>query len=660
MVEVLVEFDYTAEEPDELTIKKGDIIKDVSQKSEGWWEGTLHDKKGVFPDNFVKILTKEGVVLRNKRDLARVRQCKALFSYNQDHEDELNLKVGDIIDIIGEEEEGWWRGLLNGKVGVFPSNFVEEITPALNRPKPGTREDLKIAEPVPALPAKPVKQQCEARFSYSAQNSDELTLKEGDIITILSKDGNEPGWWKGEISGRIGMFPDNFVVLLPFSGDEKKSTPSGKAESHPTTDSSANKPSSVAAQRKSLEPKSEQRRQVPKPKAAPPVPGKKPSISVKKSPSATGLGLLTKLKDKIADAVDGATSSKAKAEPAKEAKENNAEHVNSFDQVERRPLLSDVRANRARPPGRRLPTSTHKDEEEGLSLLNGHDLVGKSEEGLRSSSDILSTSSSEVDGSDGPPKVRQWEKNKAPWLEEMKLNQAKRSSVSPVPELRPKQPVGADSAKPDSDGSKSSQNSPADKEVNIADMSKSMSEIKISPMELKPIPKPYKTPPNELEQPSPLQSKPVVSSVNRHSIGSTPKESPPRLPSQKISPRPKMEAYENVITQKAVTGFSSATSFTSVSHSSNFSQKSTSASTSASGSFMTADLLSLTPSPAPKLEKVGVSLAMFNEVLDRLEKLENKCEQQGQLIEALKNRLQVETEMRMILQEKVMHNNVQV
>lgn len=84
-----------------------------------------------------------------------MRQCKALFSYNQDHEDELNLKVGDIIDIIGEEEEGWWRGLLNGKVGVFPSNFVEEITPALNRPK--LREDLKIAEPVPALPAKPGK-----------------------------------------------------------------------------------------------------------------------------------------------------------------------------------------------------------------------------------------------------------------------------------------------------------------------------------------------------------------------------------------------------------------------------------------------------------------------------------------------------------------------
>lgn len=24
-------------------------------------------------------------------------------------------------------EEGWWEGSLNGKVGVFPSNFVEMI-----------------------------------------------------------------------------------------------------------------------------------------------------------------------------------------------------------------------------------------------------------------------------------------------------------------------------------------------------------------------------------------------------------------------------------------------------------------------------------------------------------------------------------------------------
>lgn len=29
--------------------------------------------------------------------------------------------------LILQEEEGWWEGVLNGKTGVFPSNFVEII-----------------------------------------------------------------------------------------------------------------------------------------------------------------------------------------------------------------------------------------------------------------------------------------------------------------------------------------------------------------------------------------------------------------------------------------------------------------------------------------------------------------------------------------------------
>lgn len=57
------------------------------------------------------------------------------------------------------------------------------------------------------------------------------------------------------------------------------------------------------------------------------------------------------------DAVDGATGSKPKTDVAKEAKENSVventgSNASAFDQVERRPLLSDVRANRARAPGK--------------------------------------------------------------------------------------------------------------------------------------------------------------------------------------------------------------------------------------------------------------------------------------------------------------------
>ncbi|XP_062573950.1 SH3 domain-containing kinase-binding protein 1-like isoform X2 [Saccostrea cucullata] len=53
------------------------------------------------------------------------------------------------------------------------------------------------------------------RYSYSADNEDELSLKENDVIVILDKDLEDAGWWKGELNGKVGVFPDNFVELIP-------------------------------------------------------------------------------------------------------------------------------------------------------------------------------------------------------------------------------------------------------------------------------------------------------------------------------------------------------------------------------------------------------------------------------------------------------------
>ena len=55
MVDVEVEFDYEAELGDELSIKVGELIKDVKRMDGGWWEGSLNGRRGVFPDNFVKV-----------------------------------------------------------------------------------------------------------------------------------------------------------------------------------------------------------------------------------------------------------------------------------------------------------------------------------------------------------------------------------------------------------------------------------------------------------------------------------------------------------------------------------------------------------------------------------------------------------------------------
>uniref|UniRef100_A0A3Q1BWF9 Osteoclast-stimulating factor 1 n=1 Tax=Amphiprion ocellaris TaxID=80972 RepID=A0A3Q1BWF9_AMPOC len=329
-VEAVVEFDYEAQQDDELSLTVGDIIVNIRRDDGGWWEGELGGRRGLFPDNFVREIKKEGKrdggqasMIRSdlsngraspvsdpgvrpgrKGEQIRKRRCKAAFSYVPQHEDELELKIGDVIEVVAEVEEGWWEGVLNGKTGMFPSNFTKEIlidseTPSLDtsqeelrssrnsesqqsdggkriqksetshKESPGSESDgtdtrsetgseiqpkkvrgfgfgdifkdqpIKLrprsmdvdsegdkvnegksasaaAESMKTEPDSKTKgrEQCKVLFPYEAQNEDELSIKEGEIINIITKECADAGWWMGEIGGRQGVFPDNFVKLL--------------------------------------------------------------------------------------------------------------------------------------------------------------------------------------------------------------------------------------------------------------------------------------------------------------------------------------------------------------------------------------------------------------------------------------------------------------
>lgn len=165
MVDYIVEYDYDAVHDDELTIRVGEIIRNVKKlQEEGWLEGELNGRRGMFPDNFVKEIKREtepkddNLPIKRERPgnvaslvqristyglpaggiqphpqtkamkkKTKKRQCKVLFEYSPQNEDELELTVGDVIDVIEEVEEGWWSGTLNNKLGLFPSNFVKEL-----------------------------------------------------------------------------------------------------------------------------------------------------------------------------------------------------------------------------------------------------------------------------------------------------------------------------------------------------------------------------------------------------------------------------------------------------------------------------------------------------------------------------------------------------
>uniref|UniRef100_H2XJI6 SH3 domain-containing protein n=2 Tax=Ciona intestinalis TaxID=7719 RepID=H2XJI6_CIOIN len=49
-------------------------------------------------------------------------------------------------------------------------------------------------------------------YSYDAQDTDEISFTEGDIIEILKEDAS--GWWSGRIGNREGLFPGNYVEKI--------------------------------------------------------------------------------------------------------------------------------------------------------------------------------------------------------------------------------------------------------------------------------------------------------------------------------------------------------------------------------------------------------------------------------------------------------------
>ncbi|XP_078030707.1 rho guanine nucleotide exchange factor 7a isoform X2 [Epinephelus lanceolatus] len=65
---------------------------------------------------------------------------RARFNFQQNNEDELTFDKGDIISVTRQEEGGWWEGMLNGRTGWFPSNYVREVKGSDKQvsPKSGT------------------------------------------------------------------------------------------------------------------------------------------------------------------------------------------------------------------------------------------------------------------------------------------------------------------------------------------------------------------------------------------------------------------------------------------------------------------------------------------------------------------------------------------
>jgi len=120
------------------------------------------------------------------------KQLVTIYSYDATEENELSFAEGETIYLLEKDDSGWWRGRnAEGQEGLVPSNFVEVVG------EEGISGSVEIPKDFKAL------------YDYEAEDETELTIKEGEILHVLSE---TDGWYFGtNAQGKEGNFPSNFV-----------------------------------------------------------------------------------------------------------------------------------------------------------------------------------------------------------------------------------------------------------------------------------------------------------------------------------------------------------------------------------------------------------------------------------------------------------------
>ncbi|XP_032679655.1 uncharacterized protein LOC116848041 [Odontomachus brunneus] len=57
----------------------------------------------------------------------RAEQCRAIYQYSANLNDELSLNPGDLITVHQKQADGWWIGECRGRTGIFPATYVQVI-----------------------------------------------------------------------------------------------------------------------------------------------------------------------------------------------------------------------------------------------------------------------------------------------------------------------------------------------------------------------------------------------------------------------------------------------------------------------------------------------------------------------------------------------------
>lgn len=162
--EAIAKFNFNGDTQVEMSFRKGERITLLRQVDENWYEGRIPgtSRQGIFPITYVDVIKRP--LVKNPVDYidlpfssspsrsataspqqpqAQQRRVtpdrsqtsqdlfsyQALYSYIPQNDDELELRDGDIVDVMEKCDDGWFVGTSRRtrQFGTFPGNYVRPL-----------------------------------------------------------------------------------------------------------------------------------------------------------------------------------------------------------------------------------------------------------------------------------------------------------------------------------------------------------------------------------------------------------------------------------------------------------------------------------------------------------------------------------------------------
>ncbi|ORY98647.1 hypothetical protein BCR43DRAFT_530163 [Syncephalastrum racemosum] len=146
-------YDYAPQTHDELAISQGEVLSILERDDgSGWVKASRGHDVGYVPADYVAQeyserkhdMKETGSSIYQQQQPQEEEEWEgkqeeeehppagidsqvvvALYDFDAGRADELSFQEGDHIHVLDREDDAWWRGMLNGRTGLFPANYVK-------------------------------------------------------------------------------------------------------------------------------------------------------------------------------------------------------------------------------------------------------------------------------------------------------------------------------------------------------------------------------------------------------------------------------------------------------------------------------------------------------------------------------------------------------